>query len=63
MRPGGGTGRRAWLRAMCPVGYEGSNPSLGTNKKTDVRRFFLFAMPKLKFVKTCEKNYRGAGGT
>lgn len=29
-RPGAETGRQAWLRAMCPLGREGSTPSLGT---------------------------------
>src|SRR3954470_22168384 len=28
---GGGIGRRAWLRAMCPQGHKGSSPFLVTN--------------------------------
>ena len=27
---GGGIGRRAWFRAMCPLGCVGSNPTRGT---------------------------------
>ena len=29
--PGVGTGRQAGFRFLCPLGREGSNPSLGTN--------------------------------
>ena len=29
-RPGAGTGRQAWLRAMCPYGRAGSTPAPGT---------------------------------
>ncbi len=28
--PSVGTGRQAWLRAMCPYGRAGSSPALGT---------------------------------
>ena len=31
--PSAGTGRQAWLRAMCPSGREGSIPFLGTDSK------------------------------
>ena len=36
LSPGGGIGRRAWLRAMCPQGRVGSSPTLGTMIKLNV---------------------------
>ena len=33
IRPGAGTGRQAWLRAMCPLGRAGSTPALGTHNE------------------------------
>lgn len=41
--PGGGIGRRACLRSMCPRGREGSTPSWGTRESEPVRVLGLAA--------------------
>ena len=40
--PSAGTGRQAWLRAMCPYGREGSSPSLGTIYNKSIFFMLLF---------------------
>ena len=40
MRPGGGTGRRARLKIVCPQGRVGSTPTLATIYKGGLITFF-----------------------
>ena len=40
---GAGTGRQAWLRAMCPLGRVGSIPILGTKAfARKIKSLFLY---------------------
>src|SRR5690606_32076831 len=51
--PGAGTGRQAWLRAMCPLGRAGSIPALGTISRFDFPPFsadFYFPYSYSKFI-------------
>ncbi len=46
-RPGAGTGRQAWLRAMCPLGRAGSTPAPGT-KLFPFYQIFTFLFSELR---------------
>src|SRR5690554_7155699 len=60
--PGAEIGRQAWLRAMCPLGREGSTPSLGTqtrvrnSKKRSFYSGFFFSTKIISLISRSEEH-------
>ncbi len=54
---GAGTGRQAWLRAMCPLGRVGSIPILGTTKDCSEKNG-LFCFKEVNPNEKTEKKHR-----